>query len=223
MSPRTYRMGKRAASVEETKNRIRAAALVEYAYNGIESASMQAIARRADVAPGTVLYHYPDPVDLAEAVITHRIEEVEVPTVEDLRVDTPVRQRIEWLTREMFRVYAATDLEYQTWMRSRDHPVMRRYERWYYDVYAALLAAALGPGHSLPLEVQVISALIDPGFRASLLARGLTEEQSAATAAQLAVAWLGDEASAAATPLSETEPQDHEDDGGGNTVPFEGK
>lgn len=192
MSPRSYRMGKRAASVQETQGRIRAAALAEYADTGIEAASMQAIARRADVAAGTVLYNYPDPAELAADVIARRIEEVKVPTVQDMDMDTPVRQRIAWLTREMFRVYAATDLEYQTWMRSRDHPVMRRYERWYNDAYAAVLAAALGPSHSLPRAFQVISALIDPGFRASLLARGMSEEQSAATAAQLAVAWLGE-------------------------------
>jgi AcrR family transcriptional regulator len=192
VSPRTYRQGKRAASVEETKRRIRAAALAEYADTGIEAASMQAIARRADVAPGTVLYHYPDPVELAAEVIAHRIEEVKVPTAEDIGVDTPVPQRIERLAREMFRVYAATDLEYRTWVRSKDHPVMRRYENWYNDAYTAVLAAALGPRHSLPREFEVISALIDPGFRASLLARGMSEEEAAATAAQLAVAWLGE-------------------------------
>jgi len=139
-----------------------------------------------------VLYHYPDPVELAADVIARRIDEVRVPTVEDIRVDTPLPERIERLTREMFRVYAATDLEYQTWTRSRDHPVMLRYERWYYDAYAAVLAAALGPRHSLPSDFQVISALIDPGFRAALLARGMSEEEAAATAARLAVVWLGD-------------------------------
>jgi AcrR family transcriptional regulator len=190
VSPRTYRMGKRAAAVEETKSRIHSAALAEYAETGIAAASMQAIARRADVAAGTVLYHYPDPAELAADVIARRIEEVEVPMVEDVGVDTPVRQRIEWLTREMFRVYAATDLEYQTWTRSRDHPVMRRYERWYNDTYAELLAAALGPDHSRPRDFQVVSALIDPGFRASLLTRGIPEEEAAATAAQLAATWL---------------------------------
>lgn len=190
MSPRAYRMGKRAASVEETKSRIRSAALAEYAQTGIEAASMQAIARRADVAPGTVLYHYPDPAELAADVIARRIEEVEFPTAQDVRVDAPVRQRIEWLTREMFRVYAATDLEYRTWTRSREHPVMRRYERWYSDAYAALLAAALGQGHSRARDFQVISALIDPGFRASLLARSIPEEEAAATAAHLAATWL---------------------------------
>jgi AcrR family transcriptional regulator len=192
LSPRTYRMGRRAASVEETRGRIRAAALAEYADAGIAGASMQAIARRADLASGTVLYHYPNPDELAADVIARRIEEVDVPTVEDVRVDTPVRERIDWLTREMFRVYAATDLEYQTWTRSRDHPVMRRYERWYNDVYAAVLAAALGAGHSSPRDFQVVSAVIDPGFRASLLARGIPEEEAAKTAAHLAAGWLGE-------------------------------
>ena len=113
---------------------------------------MQSIARRADVAPGTVRYHYPDPgaVDAA----------------------TPVADRIATMTTEMFRVYASTDLDYRAWLHSRDHPVMRTYERRYDDLFPAALAAALGDLATVPHVFQVVSALIDPGFRASLVMRG---------------------------------------------------
>jgi AcrR family transcriptional regulator len=190
MSPRPYNLGRRAASVEQTKQRIRDAALREYAETGIAEASMQSIARRADVSPGTVTYHYPNPERLAEEVIAARTEAMHVPTAEAMDVHAPLEVRIRWLTRELFRVYEDTDLEYRTWMRSRELPVMRTYETWYAEVYAAALAAALGPEHADPRTFQVVSALIDPGFRGSLLARGLSQDEAADETVRLVVAWL---------------------------------
>jgi AcrR family transcriptional regulator len=190
VSPRPYNLGKRAASVEQTKQRIRHAALREYAVTGVAAASMQSIARRADVAPGTVLYHYPDPDDLVRDVMANRVEAMAVPTADTMDADAPLSARITWLTRELFRVYEGTELDYQAWMRSRDHPQFRRYERWYYEVYGAVLAAALGPDHTDPRALQVVSALIDPGFRASLAQRGLTHDDAVEETVRLVLGWL---------------------------------
>jgi AcrR family transcriptional regulator len=190
MSPRHYNLGRRAASVEQTKQRIREAALQEYAESGLSEASMQAIARRADVAAGTVLYHYPDPDALAEEVIASRREAMAVPTVQAMDVGASLEDRISWLTRELFRVYEGTDLEYRAWSRSRGHPVMQRYEEWYYQAYGAALAAALGPEHAQPRSFQVVSALIDPGFRASLVDRGLSQDEAVAETVRLVLGWL---------------------------------
>jgi AcrR family transcriptional regulator len=183
-------MGKRAASVELTRRRIREAALLEYAESGIAQASMQSIARRADVAPGTVIYHYPDPDALADEVIAERRETMAFPTVQALDAQAPLDQRIEWLTRELFRVYEGTELEYHAWMRSREHPVMLSYEQWYYEAYGAALAAALGPEHEDPRAFQVVSALVDPGFRGSLITRGLSDDEAVAETVRLVLAWL---------------------------------
>lgn len=190
MSPRPYRLGKRAAAVHDTRARILEAALQEYAETGIADASMQSIARRADVAPGTVLYHYPDPDGLAEAVVARRAEVMDVPRADAVDLQAPVDVRVAALTAELFRVYADTDLDYQAWVRSREHPVMRRYETWYNDLYSAALTAALGEHATDPHVVEVTSALIDPGFRASLLMRGLSHEEAATEASALVVAWL---------------------------------
>lgn len=190
MAPRPYNLGKRAASVEQTKQRIRAAALAEYAETGIDGASMQSVARRADVAPGTVIYHYPEPDVLAEEVIAASRDAMSVPTAEAMDTSAPLAERIAWLTRELFRVYEGTDVEYHAWSRSRGHPVMRRYEEWYYQVYASALAAALGPEHADPRALQVVSALIDPGFRGSLIDRGLAQADAVDETVRLVLAWL---------------------------------
>lgn len=198
MSPRPYNLGKRAASVEQTKQRIREAALAEYAETGIDDASMQSIARRADVAPGTVAYHYPDPDALAAEVIDASVASMAVPTVETLDGEAALGERIDWLTRELFRVYEGTDREYRAWMRSRTHPVMRRYEEWYYQAYADVLGAALGPDHAEPRTFQVVSALVDPGFRGSLIDRGLSQEDAVEETVRLVLAWLGVQARSSA-------------------------
>lgn len=183
-------MGKRAAAVEETKGRILDAALAEYADTGISDASMQSIARRADVAPGTVLYHYPDPGDLADKVLDVAAARMRVPDAETITEAGDLSARVRLLTSELFRVYSGTDLEYHAWMRSRDHPAMARVEAWYYDRYATVLAAALGEAAADPRTFAVVSALVDPGFRAGLLERGLSNDEAVDETVALVLGWL---------------------------------
>ncbi|MFF7995553.1 TetR/AcrR family transcriptional regulator [Kitasatospora xanthocidica] len=66
MSPRSYRMGQRQAEVDETRARIVAAARVHLAETG--GLSLDAVARRADVARATVYYQFGSKTGLLEAV-----------------------------------------------------------------------------------------------------------------------------------------------------------
>ncbi|MFG2818613.1 TetR/AcrR family transcriptional regulator [Kitasatospora sp. NPDC048365] len=66
MSPRSYRMGQRQADVEETRARIVEAARVHLAETG--ALSLDAVARRADVARATVYYQFGSRTGLLEAV-----------------------------------------------------------------------------------------------------------------------------------------------------------
>ena len=193
MSPRTYNMGKRADAVERTRAAIRAAALEEYGDVAIGDASMQAIARRAGVAAGTVLYHYEDAAALARDVVEHERDRVVVPTAASLDPTLPLAERVQWLARTLFRMHAETDAVYRAWVRSREHPVMREFEAWFGDTYQQVLGATLAPDRTDPLAFQVVSAVIDPGFRSALLARGLSEDAAAREAAKLANGWLGTE------------------------------
>lgn len=65
--PRTYRLGRRAETKAETRDRIVAATLRLYRDVGVAGATVPAVARAADVAPGTVRNHFPGPADLADA------------------------------------------------------------------------------------------------------------------------------------------------------------
>ena len=190
MSPRPYRMTQRAQSVEQTRGRILRAALAEYAIHGIDGTSMQAVARRADVASGTVLYHFPTPEELADAVIADSAERMALPTAESIDDSAPLSERIRTLTEELFRVYAGTDAEFHMWTKSREHPALRTWELWYYETYGKALSVALGEHAAHPRALQIASALIDPGFRASLLQRGLDEQEAVDETVRLGLAWL---------------------------------
>src|SRR5438477_12380561 len=59
MSPRIYRMTRRAAANAETRRRIVDAAIALHAEKGVLGTSWPDIAKRADVALGTVYRHFP--------------------------------------------------------------------------------------------------------------------------------------------------------------------
>lgn len=187
---RPYRLGKRKASVDETKRRIIDAATLEYQENGIEDTSMNAVARRADVAPGTVLYHYETPDDLAEAVVDSWIESFVPPSVDSIDADDPLELRIATLVRELFDFYERTGWAYRVYQKSPNHPVLKKANRWWEENVGAMMAKALGERASEEETMKVISVLVNPGFRGTLVMTGLDPDRVVEIATELAIGWL---------------------------------
>lgn len=187
---RPYRLGKRKVAVEETKRRIIAAATAEYQERGIEETSMNAVARRADVAPGTVLYHYPTPEDLAEAVVNSWIESFVPPSVDSIDERDPLEQRVGVLVRELYALYERTGWAYRVYQRSPAHPVLRRASAWWEENVGAMLARALGDRAEVEEDMQVVSVLVNPGFRGTLISAGIDPDRSTEIATRLALDWL---------------------------------
>jgi AcrR family transcriptional regulator len=190
---RSYRLGKRQASVDATRRRIIDAAMIEYAENGIDGTSMQAVARRADVAPGTVLYHYPDPDDLAGAAVRSYQESYASPSIESIPEDAPIEKRISALIGELYGVYERTTAFYRIYEKSRDHPAVRQASDEWGRTVEEMVLRALGGRSRDPSAIRVISALINPGFRWTLIETGFSPERSVDIAAQLAFRWLSAE------------------------------
>jgi AcrR family transcriptional regulator len=69
MSPRPYRLGRRAESIEQTRGRIIAAMRELLARDGYRSASLEEVGRVADVARATVYYQFGSKAGLLEAVV----------------------------------------------------------------------------------------------------------------------------------------------------------
>src|SRR2546422_9301462 len=69
MSPRKYRLGKRAATVAETRARIVEAARAVFTEDGFHRAAVDEVARRADVSRATVYYQFGSKLGLVAAVL----------------------------------------------------------------------------------------------------------------------------------------------------------
>lgn len=69
MSPRPYRLGRRAEAVEQTRRRIIDAARELLVREGYPSPSLDEVARVADVARATVYYQFGSKAGLVEAVV----------------------------------------------------------------------------------------------------------------------------------------------------------
>ena len=69
MSPRPYRLGARSAAVAETRARVVSAARDMFTEDGFHKVSLDAVARQADVARGTVYHQFGSKVGLLEAVV----------------------------------------------------------------------------------------------------------------------------------------------------------
>lgn len=187
---RPYRLGKRKASVEETKRRIIDAASLEYQDNGIEDTSMQAVARRADVAAGTVLYHYPTPESLADAVVDSWLESMEPPTPRAIDAEAPMAARVAVLVRELYGLYERTGHLYLAYQKSPEHPSLQRANQWWEENVGAMVDLTLAGETQSPEGLQVLSAVVNPGFRATLIGAGLSAGRAAEIAAELAIDWL---------------------------------
>jgi AcrR family transcriptional regulator len=69
MSPRSYRLGKRTDSIQQTRARILAATRALLARDGYPQLPIDEVARRADVARATVYYQFGSKRGLLEAVV----------------------------------------------------------------------------------------------------------------------------------------------------------
>ncbi|HUG32043.1 MAG TPA: TetR family transcriptional regulator [Acidimicrobiia bacterium] len=189
---RRYRLGKRQASVDATKRRILEAASTAYQDLGIDDTSMQEVARRAEVAPGTVLYHYPTPESLADDVVDTWVESMEPPRPDVIDPDEPVGVRITKLVIELFGLYERTGHLYRVYQKSPAHPALVRANAWWEDNVTSMMMRALGERAGDEEAFKVVSVLTNPGFRATLLMTGIDSDRAAEIAAKMAIDWLDD-------------------------------
>jgi AcrR family transcriptional regulator len=103
--PRSYNLGRREAPKANTRARIIEAAIGVYRERGLAGASNLAVARAADVAPATIRNHFPDPEDLARAVFTAMLAELNVPTPAIFDGLDGLDGRVERLARELAAFY----------------------------------------------------------------------------------------------------------------------
>ncbi|MGI9610389.1 MAG: TetR/AcrR family transcriptional regulator [Acidimicrobiia bacterium] len=184
---RPYRLGKRSASVAATKIRILEAATTEFANNGIENTSMQSVARRADVAAGTVLYHYPTPNELVAATLEQWMELIDPPAPSTIDATAPPNLRVRQLVRALYDFYVRSGWAYQIYEKSPNNPIMAAARDDWDRSFEELMTVALGEHAAQPDALRLISIFVDPAFHNLLLSRGLDQDEAVDLATMLAL------------------------------------
>jgi AcrR family transcriptional regulator len=189
--PRPYTMGRRAGPKADNRARIVAAARDIYRDRGMVAASNLAIARAADVAPATVRNHFPHPEDLARAVFSSVLEELEVPTTEIFDGLDDLRARITRLAEVLaafyersapwWRAYEREPELIQAWSGGVDH---------YYADIERLMRAGLGDLGNDDRSVAVIASIVGPPAFFALRGRGFSSDEAVALTLELALPWL---------------------------------
>src|SRR5256714_13924922 len=105
MAPRTYRMTRRAAANAETRRRILDSAIALHAEKGILGTSWPDIARRADVALGTVYRYFPSLDQLVPACTSENALRLTPPGSGLLVGLARPEQRIGRFVQELFAFY----------------------------------------------------------------------------------------------------------------------
>jgi AcrR family transcriptional regulator len=186
---RRYRLGKRQASVDETRRRILTAAVAEYEKSGIDETTMLAVARRAHVASGTVLYHYPEPRALADAVVNMWIEEANLPDAPEVPNDLSLQKRADLLVSTVFEMLDEDHPAAHIYQRSPQHPAMKKLQHFWDERLSVVASSTLGTYMS-EADRPVIAAIIGGQFLANLARRGIPTSELGETVSRLIAAWL---------------------------------
>lgn len=189
--PRTYTLGRRAEQFAQTHERILVAAIELYQERGVSRTTMQDVAGRADVAPGTVANHFRSAPDLARAVAERLLSDLQPPTASVFDGLEDPAARVARLARELAAFYERSEPWYLV---QRQEPAgfgdwSEAEARWYADL-DALVRMALGPLAQDRDVVAVVSAALGPGLLIALRAGGRSYEAAAELVAELLGPWL---------------------------------
>lgn len=187
-------MTRRAASRNETRNRIVEATAKLHGERGVLDTSWQDIAREADVSVSTVYAHFPSLDELLPACGQLVMGRVRPPTAGDAAEiigDAPgTRERLTRVARELFSFYERGGPHIEVDIRERQLPGMREWEESQRATVAALVRAALADERPTTGSVQLISAFFDLATYKALRSRGVSTKRAAETVAEVALRLL---------------------------------
>ena len=189
--PRRYRLGKRSAQVEATHQRILDAASEAYQALGVSGTSVAEVARRADVASGTVLNHFGSAGGLASAVVERIVASIQLPDPAAFATNEPIGTRIRRLTIELFAFYDRSESWWRVYSReSGGVPAWAEAEANFYAGFDRLIRPALGAAAEDPAVMAVTSLLLGGDAYGGLRSRGVGSTEAAEIVADLLGPWL---------------------------------
>jgi AcrR family transcriptional regulator len=193
MAPRKYLMTRRAAAAEATRLRVLEAAVALHAERGPVATKWADIAKRADVALGTVYRYFPSYEELLPACISYGEASIGPPNLGGVRANRSLQGRLAVSVKEIFNFYERA----QSWLRHgecdrRKIPALDAIFRRREAVFEQLVGTALGTraqgSHAVDATVVLTSF---PTWRA-FHDRGLPTTVAAALVTDMLIEWLGD-------------------------------
>ena len=184
MQQRTYRLGRRAESAEETRRRIVQATFDLHGEQGIAATTMKQIAKRAGVSIGTVYHHFPTLDQTVQACGAFTMSAFPPPTEEIFRGVGPMRARILCLARALFDHLDKVGFDF---VRPDQHkaPIVRQFVEEEEAHRFALTRAALAPFAIDRDLILIVAALLDIQVYRGLQRAGLSLDEAAAAIADI--------------------------------------
>lgn len=177
-------MERRAAAVEETRRRILEATMDLHAEQGITGTTLQDIARRADVALGTVYRHFPSIDEVVTACGEATLAQMALPGREEIRAAfrgaRSKRERGERLARQAAAIYRdglPVFLEVRRSMHAFEH--VAQAHRTLEAVIDDCVAEALAPLRVGGRTARTVRGLVDARTWDALRDRGLGHDEAA--------------------------------------------
>src|SRR5919206_3056400 len=167
----------------ETRERIVSAAIDQLAEGGYASASVQAVARRAGVATGSVYRHFPSKGDLF-AEVFRRAAQRELDALKAVAASDPGERLAAWVETFVRRALAEPVRAYALIAEPVDPAVEAErltFRRAYADLFAAALRDGMARGELPPNDADLVAAAI-VGALAEALVGPLARRQAGADA-----------------------------------------
>ena len=189
-------MGRRRASVEETRRRIVEATLALHAEKGALGTSWQDIARRADVSVGTVYKHFPTLDELVPACGELVFAISRPPSLENaariFAEASSLQERLRRLVSEFFDFYERGEPYLEIDLQERKLPAVQEWEALMRATREEYTREALGPFYELEARtVRAVSALIDfPVFK-SFRRHDLSKVEAEGILVAILLCWIG--------------------------------
>jgi len=191
MAPRAYRMTRRAAASAETRRRIVDAAIALHAEKGVLGATWPDIAKRADVALGTVYRHFPSLDQLVPACTSENAVRMRPPGVTVLEGLTRPEERIGRFVQELFAFYGrSAPWTPRAGVDRHELPILDTILSRREAGLRALVEETLGPLRRRRHALHAALALTDFGVWRSLTRSGLSTEAAAQLVTEVLVTWL---------------------------------
>jgi AcrR family transcriptional regulator len=189
-SRRGYRMGRRQETLNETRQRIAAAAFELHGEIGPSRTTITAIAERAGVQRHTVYNHFPDLESLFRACTAHGMTVMGIPQAGPWRTIAEPTERLRHGLGELYRVYRTNARPLGTIL--RDMPLFADVggDEAFYDRMAELYAALAegwGEGPQQAMRAPAIGHAMRFETWQSLTDGGLTDDQARDLMVQLVV------------------------------------